>query len=265
MDVVRRMSARQLVLAVAAVLVVVSWASCMLRSPAAEASDGYGGVVDFFEAGALRAAGDARPDSGTGVPSGLHKASQWVYMNDSEWAAFVDLQVAGLRPPLDGSRPVRVLEVGSGVGAFALRLLQLHPGKLTYYGVDPSITAVRVSRRALRSFPNVVLGMGDVRLVPFADEFFDHALAPGCLCLLPTLGDVEAAVVELVRVLRRGGSGMFSVMARSKAGKGSCKTIVPSDTWAKWGAAHGFTANVMASDFIVGQRERDIVFVTKLE
>jgi hypothetical protein len=54
-------------------------------------------------------------------------------------------------------------------------------------------------------------------------------------------------------------------MARSKAGKGSCKTIVPSDTWAKWGAAHGFTANVMASDFIVGQRERDIVFVTKLE
>ena len=94
---------------------------------------------------------------------------------------------------LDPAGPV--LEVGIGTGLIALGLADLGHRVL---GVDISEA---MTRRALQRIgPRVAVG--DARRLPLADQSFDQAFS---VWVLHVVGDLEAVLSEVARVLRPGG------------------------------------------------------------
>jgi SAM-dependent methyltransferase len=91
--------------------------------------------------------------------------------------------------------PRRVLEVGCGQGAMAERIQ--HELRAEVVAVDQSEHMVELTRAR-----GVDARVADVQELPFADGEFDCAVAAWMLYHVP---DLDRALEELVRVLRRGG------------------------------------------------------------
>lgn len=102
------------------------------------------------------------------------------------------------RAALDG----RVLEVGAGSGAMAAGLLASHPiAHLTVTDLDPKM--VRRAADRLRPFgARADAHVADGTALPFDDDVFDAATS---FLMLHHVGRWEAALTELVRVVRPGG------------------------------------------------------------
>jgi SAM-dependent methyltransferase len=98
------------------------------------------------------------------------------------------------------------LEIGSGTGYFSLNLMQL--------GLIERLTATDISPRMLAELRATAARLGlevetrtlDAERLPFGDRSFDFAFGHAVLHHLP---DLEAALAELRRVLRPGGTLAF--------------------------------------------------------
>ncbi len=96
-----------------------------------------------------------------------------------------------------------VLEVGAGTGLNlphyerAERVVALEP--------DP-VLARRLRRRAREAAVPVEVVEGRAEALPFPEASFDHVVASLVLC---SLSDVDSAIAEIRRVLRRQGSLVF--------------------------------------------------------
>ncbi|HEX6444606.1 MAG TPA: class I SAM-dependent methyltransferase [Streptosporangiales bacterium] len=130
----------------------------------------------------------------------MRGAEQLVCRSDV-WGRFA----AGVVLPraLSGVRPEGdVLEIGSGGGAMAARMLADHPD-ISVTGVDIDPAMVRAAKRRLRPYGRrgrVVVA--DCTALPFEAASFDTVVT---FLTLHHVGDWEAAVTEAVRVLRPGG------------------------------------------------------------
>src|SRR5204862_3865783 len=91
--------------------------------------------------------------------------------------------------------PRRVLEVGSGQGELAERMVRETGAEVV--AVDQSERMVELALAR-----GVDARVGDVQSLPFADGSFDCAVAAWMLYHVP---DLDRALGELVRVLGRGG------------------------------------------------------------
>ena len=98
----------------------------------------------------------------------------------------------------------RLLELGFGGG---LNLEHLPPEVESVGAVEPSDTGWRLSekRRAGSSVPVERIGL-DGQSVAAADASYDHALCTFTLCTIP---DALAALAEVRRLVRRGGTFHF--------------------------------------------------------
>lgn len=111
-----------------------------------------------------------------------------------------------LLPP--GPPPRRVLDVGCGPGASAFALASRLEGQGLVVGLDRAAAMVELARRRLPArAPDggaaVALLQGDALRLAFADGTFDLVTGHSLLYLLP---DQAAALREMARVLRPGGS-----------------------------------------------------------
>ena len=113
--------------------------------------------------------------------------------------------VAALERALGTGRAAqpRVLDLGCGTG---FTLTQL-PAGMRVVGLDASPTAVAFARRRA---PGAAVVRGSAYELPFADGSFDAVLA---LDVLEHLEDDGRASRELLRVLKAGGVGVFTVPA----------------------------------------------------
>jgi SAM-dependent methyltransferase len=93
------------------------------------------------------------------------------------------------------ARPRRVLEVGGGEGELAERIVRELGAELV--GVDQSERMVEIQRAK-----GIDARVGDVQELPFEDGEFDVAVAAW---MLYHVADLDRALGELARVLRRGG------------------------------------------------------------
>lgn len=106
----------------------------------------------------------------------------------------------------DASRDLDVLEIGVGLGADHQRFAQAG-ARLT--GIDLTDRAVEHTRRRFELFGlKSDLGVADAESLPFADASFDWVYSWGVLHHSP---DTARAIVEVWRVLRRGGGARIMI------------------------------------------------------
>lgn len=125
--------------------------------------------------------------------------------------AHTDL-VAALADLQEGER---VLDIGCGLGAPAVRMAKHHRCKLT--GINISREQVRQGREMIEQAGMsdlVKIEYGDARKLPFADRSFDAIVCvevAGDICV--TEADKQTLIGEMFRVLRPGGRVGFSDLA----------------------------------------------------
>lgn len=107
------------------------------------------------------------------------------------------LELAVLRRYLDLGPGQRILDVGSGKGAFCGALARSGHAAV---GVDPSLAAVAIAKTYVDPGGLFVLGSGEA--VPFSSESFDRAVS---VCVLEHTKDDARVLSEIRRVLKRGG------------------------------------------------------------
>ena len=93
----------------------------------------------------------------------------------------------------------RLLEIGYGSGIFQLELSN-HCDEL--YGIDPHPMPDAVTETLRQQGVTAHLYSGDAAAMPFADGFFDCAVA---VSAVEFIGDLDRACVEVTRVLQPGG------------------------------------------------------------
>jgi ubiquinone/menaquinone biosynthesis C-methylase UbiE len=96
----------------------------------------------------------------------------------------------------------RVLDVGSGPGFLARAIAEL-VGKLgSVCGVDVSEFLLNVARAQTTDQSGIEFVYGDVTKLPYPDEDFDTVV---CTQVLEYVPDVDAALAEIHRVIKKGG------------------------------------------------------------
>jgi SAM-dependent methyltransferase len=105
-------------------------------------------------------------------------------------------QILEARRRLTGSSPVRVLEIGCGIGLLTRRLRPLF---MEVWGIDPSISSLGQAARP----PERLIAADGLR-TPFPDGSFDLVLAVSVLHHVPA-GSRAAFLAEAARVTRPGG------------------------------------------------------------
>jgi ubiquinone/menaquinone biosynthesis C-methylase UbiE len=95
-----------------------------------------------------------------------------------------------------------VLDAGSGMGEATQMLAELVKPGGQAVGVDLSVELVERSRQRAEGTPNLEFHVGSVTALPFSAAAFDAAYSER---VFMHLGDPDAAMAELFRVLRPGG------------------------------------------------------------
>ena len=98
--------------------------------------------------------------------------------------------------PRNGS----MLDVGCGNGYSTLRFQNNRPGL--------RISAIDFSAPMIEAVPNktgIDFRVGDVRCIPYPNEFFDCVVSERCVINLMTWEEQQKAILEMRRVLRPGG------------------------------------------------------------
>lgn len=102
-----------------------------------------------------------------------------------------------------GARPgERVLDAGCGPGFYVSEILERVGPEGSVVGVDASAAMLGLAARRSEGQGNVSFHEGDVRALPVPDADFDRVLS---VQVLEYVGDIPAALNELLRVLRPGG------------------------------------------------------------
>jgi ubiquinone/menaquinone biosynthesis C-methylase UbiE len=156
------------------------------------------------------------------------------------------------------ARGEKILDVGAGRGAVAARVLGFAPGS-EVFAVDPNEKRVAAMRR---DHPQLRSSVARAESLPFADSFFDKAYTT---MALHHYSDLDAALRELARVLKPGGSFIVvEVDPRSAKGRlfgffgrwtGEHLSLMSEkDLAAKLGSAAGFrlvSSLKLGSDYLI--------------
>jgi ubiquinone/menaquinone biosynthesis C-methylase UbiE len=95
-----------------------------------------------------------------------------------------------------------VLDVGCGPGFYVADILDVVGANGSVTGVDASAAMLAIAARKVGDRPNVRLLEGEATKLPVADASVDRAIS---VQVFEYLSDVDAALAELMRVVRPGG------------------------------------------------------------
>ena len=106
--------------------------------------------------------------------------------------------------PLQLQNGLRVLEVGSGTGAFTIPLADTLGPAGSIYSIEVQSSMLEQQKQRIRAsgVTNARLYQADALALPFANAAFDRAVVIACLPMLP---DKQRALRELRRVLKPDG------------------------------------------------------------
>ena len=127
----------------------------------------------------------------------MKSLKRFVYRNWQKVHGVRRLELAVLTRYLELSGRQRVLDVGSGKGAFCGELARVGQRVV---GVDPSPAAARIAKTFVNTAGDFVLGEGEA--LPFSGARFDRAVS---VCVLEHTKDDLRVLSEVHRVLKPGG------------------------------------------------------------
>jgi SAM-dependent methyltransferase len=133
----------------------------------------------------------------------MRLAKSLVYRHWQRFHPIRRLELQVLRRHLEPVADERILDVGSGKGAFCGVLRGLGARVV---GIDPSLTASRIARRYVNGGVGFVAGRGEE--LAFPSESFDKAVS---VCVLEHTENDQRFLREVNRVLREGGVLAISV------------------------------------------------------
>jgi SAM-dependent methyltransferase len=137
------------------------------------------------------------------MPPMGHWARRFVYRNWQRFHGVRRLELATLRRYLDLSRGLRVLDLGSGKGAFSGVLAR---AGYRAVGVDPSLAALSIARADVDRAGLFVAGSGEN--LPLCSQAFDRAIS---VCVLEHTRDDRRVLSEIHRALKPGALLAMSV------------------------------------------------------
>jgi arsenite methyltransferase len=100
----------------------------------------------------------------------------------------------------------RVLDAGCGPGFYVAETLERVGPEGSVVGVDASAPMLGLAAKRCEGHDNVSFHEGDVTALPVPDADFDRVLS---VQVLEYVGDIPAALAELLRVLRPGGRALI--------------------------------------------------------
>jgi len=127
----------------------------------------------------------------------MRALKRFVYRNWQSVHGVRRMELAVLRRYLDLRRGLRLLDVGSGKGAFCGELAR---AGYEVVGVDPSAAATSIAKTHVNPHGKFVLGAGEA--LPFPPGQFDRAVS---VCVLEHTQDDARVLAEVARVLKPGG------------------------------------------------------------
>lgn len=147
----------------------------------------------------------------------------------------------------------KVLDVGCGGGR---HLLYLAKRGFVVYGTDRSVAGLTISRERLeKEGLKATLRRCDMTEVPFPDEFFDAVLSVYVLHH-NVLENVEKAVAEIRRALKRGGLFFADLSGKGDHREGRGKKVEPGtyicDSGIEVGMPHHFFTRQEVKDLLEG-------------
>lgn len=103
---------------------------------------------------------------------------------------------------------LRVLDLGCGIGFWTIEM-QLQNPRLEMHAADLTVKALEMTSRRLELYRlHAGLSQQDAERMGFKDSYFDHVNCQGVIHHTP---DTRAAVKEIARVLKAGGTANISV------------------------------------------------------
>jgi len=94
----------------------------------------------------------------------------------------------------------KVLDVGCGPGIMVDDLIAQD---CKFWGIDPSLKVIEQCRKNFSSHPNSHFSIGTAEQIEYPDQFFDAVI---CMGVIERLKNHDAALREMVRVLKQGGT-----------------------------------------------------------
>jgi ubiquinone/menaquinone biosynthesis C-methylase UbiE len=101
---------------------------------------------------------------------------------------------------LEISESNKICEIGCGAGAF---LFPFKNKDVKIYGIDYSEKLLEVCKGAI---PNGTFMLAEANDVPFEDDYFNHIISHSIFQYLPSLEYAKGVIVEISRLLKKGGS-----------------------------------------------------------
>lgn len=131
-----------------------------------------------------------------------------VYVADC-FAGKFDLRF--LPPPRENGQQMRILDLGCGIGFWAVEFAMR--GLSNIHAADLTPRALELTRARLDIYGvSAELSLQNAERLTFADGTFDHVNCQGVIHHTP---DTDAAVAEIARVLKPGGTASISVYYRN--------------------------------------------------
>lgn len=100
----------------------------------------------------------------------------------------------------------KVLDIGCGYGRLAEEIVKLYP-YVFIYGIDIAPRFITLFNQRLKKHGKALLG--DMKKLPFKDNYFDYIYVVASFMYLESKRDQEKGMKEIFRVLRRGGKVLF--------------------------------------------------------
>ena len=143
---------------------------------------------------------------------------------DQRWRHYMKETLDRACRYVEGSGPLRLLDVGCGTGEFTRQLASRLP-EATFVGVDPAPGMIEQTQRKLAEVGRVYFQCASAEELPFPDETFDWVTSCSSL---HCFRDARESVRQMVRVLKPKGRLLVMDWCRSST---ACRLL---NRWCSW-------------------------------